>query len=150
MIGETAVRWLAAISATVAVLIVFVFGWQTAANVDTTPAPPSTIPALAPVGPSDGQDGAQGAVDRPGRPDPVASVALRVRPERIGPPGPIGESVVGPPGPTGGSGPRARPLYPDRPANQSKDRPATPARKENVASPVRQGWCAYPGSPRRH
>ena len=49
MLGETAVRWLAGISATVAVAVLFVFGWQTAADVDTTPAPPSTVPGVAPV-----------------------------------------------------------------------------------------------------
>ena len=117
MIGESAVRWLAGLSATVALAVLFVFGWQTAANVDTTPAPPSTIPASGSVGPSDGSDGVQGPAGPAGPRGAPGERGVQGLPGEPGPPGAAGRdgvsgdvpAVPGPAGPVGPPGPAGSP-----------------------------------------
>ena len=83
--------------------------------------------------------------DHPGRPGPVASVALRARPVPSAPRVQSGSPLWARRDRRLNQGRQAHPVYPDRPANQSKARPANAARKANVAHPGPTGLSCPAG-----
>ena len=152
MLGERAVHWLAGTSAVVLFAVLFVFGWQSIAGVDTTfeavPTPTTTTlgGAVVNVPPSvDIGEPLPGVVDDDDTPGAGATGAPGEAGEAgasiigpAGPPGPPGESIIGPPGPPGESV-----IGPPGPAGESIVGPPGPA--SEIPGPAGESIIGPPG-----